>query len=104
MTSSRNDGINLYNYFTSYMLHTYAYTLNQYVFSFLPIIPLFYKGSSVTVELLRWCSGKELPANARAARDGLDPLMGKIFWRRKMAVHSSILACKIPWTEEPGGL
>ena len=21
-----------------------------------------------------------------------------------MATHSSILACKIPWTEEPGGL
>ena len=21
-----------------------------------------------------------------------------------MAIHSSILACKIPWTEEPGGL
>ena len=22
----------------------------------------------------------------------------------EMAIHSSILACKIPWTEEPGGL
>ena len=22
----------------------------------------------------------------------------------EMATHSSILACKIPWTEEPGGL
>ena len=22
----------------------------------------------------------------------------------KMATHSSILACKIPWTDEPGGL
>ena len=21
-----------------------------------------------------------------------------------MAVHSSVLACRIPWTEEPGGL
>ena len=21
-----------------------------------------------------------------------------------MATHSSILACKVPWTEEPGGL
>ena len=26
-------------------------------------------------------------------------------WVRKgMATHSSILACRIPWTEEPGGL
>ena len=23
---------------------------------------------------------------------------------KEMASHSSILACKIPWTEEPGGL
>ena len=23
---------------------------------------------------------------------------------KEMAPHSSILACKVPWTEEPGGL
>ena len=23
---------------------------------------------------------------------------------KEMAIHSSILACKTPWTEEPGGL
>ena len=23
--------------------------------------------------------------------------------KEQMAIHSSILACKIPWTEEPGG-
>ena len=23
---------------------------------------------------------------------------------KEMATHSSILACKVPWTEEPGGL
>ena len=27
-----------------------------------------------------------------------DPLV------KRMATHSSILACRIPWTEEPGGL
>ena len=81
-------------------------------------------------------SGKELPANAAAARDA-----GSISWRRKwqpipvflpreshgqrslvghrktwvpslgredllekeMATHSSTLAWKIPWTEEPSG-
>ena len=25
-------------------------------------------------------------------------------WEEKMATHSSILAWRIPWTEEPGGL
>ena len=23
---------------------------------------------------------------------------------REIAIHSSVLACEIPWTEEPGGL
>ena len=26
------------------------------------------------------------------------------FLEKEIATHSSILACKIPWTEEPGGL
>ena len=29
---------------------------------------------------------------------GEDPL------EKEMATHSSILACEIPWTEDPGGL
>ena len=47
---------------------------------------------------------KNLPANAGDIRDvglilGLeDPL------EKGMATHSSILAWRIPWTEEPGGL
>ena len=47
---------------------------------------------------------KNLPASAGDVRDvGLvlrseDPL------KEEMAAHSSILACKIPWTEEPGRL
>ena len=45
---------------------------------------------------------KDLPASARAAgRSSLgqeDPL------EEEMATHSSILAWKIPWTEECGGL
>ena len=44
---------------------------------------------------------KNLPANARD--------MGLIPWSRRspgrgMAAHSSALAWRIPWTEEPGGL
>ena len=47
---------------------------------------------------------KNLPANAGDARDTgsipgqEDPL------EEEMATHSSILACRVPWTEEPGGL
>ena len=47
---------------------------------------------------------KNLPANAREAGDSgsipgrEDPL------EEEMATHSSILAWRIPWTEEPGGL
>ena len=47
---------------------------------------------------------KNLPANAGDKRnaslilDQEDPL------EKDMATHSSILAWRIPWTEEPGGL
>ena len=33
-----------------------------------------------------------------------EPWVGKIPWRRELATHSSILAWRIPWTEEPGRL
>ena len=44
---------------------------------------------------------KNLSANAEATVKSLsqeDPL------EKEMATHSSILAWRIPWTEEPGGL
>ena len=37
-------------------------------------------------------------------RIGFDPWVGKIPWRRARAAHSNILAWRIPWAEEPGGL
>ena len=47
---------------------------------------------------------KNLPANAGDIRDkGLIPRLGR-FAGERMATHSSILAWRIPWTEEPGGL
>ena len=48
---------------------------------------------------------KNPPANAGDIRE-----RGSIIWVRKiplgqeMATHSNILAWRIPWTEEPGGL
>ena len=34
----------------------------------------------------------------------MDPWGGKILLEEEIATHSSILAWRIPWTEEPGGL
>ena len=49
-------------------------------------------------------SGKELTCQCRICkRHGLDPWLGKSHGEG-MAVDSSILAWRIPWTEEPGGL
>ena len=47
---------------------------------------------------------KSLPANAGAAKDmGLIPGLGRSP-EKEMATHSSVLAWRIPWTEEPGWL
>ena len=49
--------------------------------------------------------GKEPVCQCRRhKRRGFDPWVGKIFWRGGLATHSSILAWRIPRTEEPGGL
>ena len=37
-------------------------------------------------------------------RHKFSPWIGKIFPGKVMAFHSSILAWRIPWTEEPGEL
>ena len=50
-------------------------------------------------------SGKEPPANAGDLRDmGSIPGWGRSPWREYMANHSNILAWRIPWTDELGGL
>ena len=47
---------------------------------------------------------KNLPANAVELRDESSiPGSGRSL-EEGMATHSSILAWRIPWTEEPGGL
>ena len=37
-------------------------------------------------------------------RPGFDPWVGKIPLEEGKAIHSSILAWRIPWTEKPDGL
>ena len=62
-------------------------------------VPCIQADSSPVAQLV-----KNLPANGEDTRDtrsipgSEDPL------EKEMATHSSILASKIPWTEEPGGL
>ena len=46
---------------------------------------------------------KNPPANAGDTRDvGLIPVLGRSSGEGN-GTYSSILACKIPWTKEPGG-
>ena len=50
-------------------------------------------------------SSKEAACQCRRCkRCGLDPWVGKIPLEKEMATHSSILAWRIPWTEEFGRL
>ena len=56
--------------------------------------------------LPRWASGTESACQwRRTKRGGFDPWVGKIDpLEKEMETHSSILAWKIPWTEETGRL
>ena len=47
---------------------------------------------------------KNLPVNAGDIRTGVQSLCEEEPLEKKMATRSSILAWKIPWAEEPGGL
>ena len=47
---------------------------------------------------------KNLPANARDIRMRVQSLGQEDPLEKEMATHSSILAWRIPWTEEPGRL
>ena len=38
------------------------------------------------------------------AREFQEKISTSALLEKEMATHSSILACRIPWTEEPGGL
>ena len=48
--------------------------------------------------------GKNLPANAKDAGDGVQSLDQEDPLEKGMATHSSIIAWEIPWTEESGKL
>ena len=47
---------------------------------------------------------KNPPANAANVRETVRSLCGEDPLEKEMAIHSNILAWRIPWTEESGGL
>ena len=54
--------------------------------------------------LLWWLSGKKSTCSEGGAEDSGSILGSGRFLEEEMAAHSSMLAWKIPWSEEPGGL
>ena len=52
--------------------------------------------------LCRWLSGKDLPAMLETQETQVRALGREDPLEEGMAAHSSVLAWRIPWTEEPG--
>ena len=89
-----------------YIFWNYPTVLGSSVFVFLSLFVLHYEVSvdislSPLIWLPWWLSGKESTHQAGDAGD-LGLISGSE--RSEMVTHSSILAWKIPWTEEPRGL
>ena len=60
---------------------------------------------SLVAQMVKNPPAKKKKKNPPATREtGFNPWIGQIPWRKGIATHSSILACRMPWTEEPGGL
>ena len=56
------------------------------------------------IRLPSWLSGKESPAMQETQKPRVQFLDQEDPLEKGLAIHSSILSWKIPWTEEPGGL
>ena len=59
------------------------------------------KQRNTSMVLPMWLSGNVSALQCRT--QGLDPWVRKIPLEEGVATHSSILAWRIPWTEDPGG-
>ena len=62
------------------------------------------QGCAYKQGLRQWLSGKESPAVQEPQETRVQSLGWEDPLEEGMATHSSILAWRIPWTEEPGGL
>ena len=58
----------------------------------------------IEVQLILIFSGDSVVKNPSAKQDLVQSLGWEDPLEEEMATHSSILAWRIPWTEEPGGL
>ena len=77
-------------------VHTLAQSLSP--------VQLFVTPWTIAARFLYAAGGNEPPTNAGDKRDS-DSILGQADpLEQCMAAHSSILAWRIPWTEEPGGL
>ena len=80
----------------------YAYVIKSW--NHVSIMPLLLN-SVVASYLLGFPGGSDSKSVClQCWRPGFNPWVGKIPLEKEMATHSSTLAWKIPWTEEPGWL
>ena len=84
----------------------------------LPVFRLHYRATAVTLITIRavWCGAEtemgfpsaEVVKNPPTMQEVNEKQVGPLGWedplKEEMATHSSILAWKIPWSEEPVGL
>ena len=64
----------------------------------------FLQGAPISKGLPRWLSGKESTCSAQTQETQFQSLGRDDPLEEEMATHFSILAWRIPWTKEPGGL
>ena len=76
------------------------------VCEFTPICHIHFKDNNLILQRLKrlpwWLSGKESTCNAQATGKWVRSLGQEDPLEEGMAIHSSILAWRIPWIEEPG--
>ena len=68
------------------------------------IAMLFFIQCHQSIWFCQWLGGKESACNAGEAGDAVSVPMWEDPLQEEMATHSSILAWKIPWAEEPDRL
>ena len=79
--------------------HMYVYgSFSLYAITGIEYSPLYF------YSIPRWPSGKEYIAKQEPQEMWVRPLSQKDPLEEGMAAHSSLLAWRIPWTEEPDGL
>ena len=80
------------------------YMLEVYIFKWLKTFFVFFTSKRYQIKGPPYSSGSVGKESACNAGDSVRSLSGEDPLEKKMVTHSSILAWKIPWTDEPGGL